>query len=302
MRWKHVRFMVGGMDSLPLHRTKHRLALLELIDLQWDGNGVPELYDVFQTAPSLTALYTVSLQGWTNHHYKSLKDLSVSDGSLVLVTVLPEMTGLKRLTIKYPCNSPIEISKAVIHPGLTALRCHRSWLPMLETPALDDLTLYCADEAEPNFSVVSSFMKRSSCNLLRFTIVGAEAGVVVDHIRLMPSIVHLQLCLSVKLDAVLSHLAHTLEREPLVRHLTSLSIEESTWTLNDECSLLTPLESLISSRTGAKAKMVDCKMLQRLTVIYEDCEFPTFKTVAELCKRHGVQYDRRETTLFTHFT
>ena len=141
-----------------------------------------ELYDVFQTAPSLTALYMVSLQGWTNHNYKSLKDLSVLDGSLVLVTALPEMTGLKWLTIEYPCNSPIEISKAVIHPGLTALHCHCSWLQMLETPALDDLTLYCADKAEPNFSVMLSFMKRLSCNLLCFTIVGAEAAIVVDHI------------------------------------------------------------------------------------------------------------------------
>ncbi|KAK2464797.1 hypothetical protein APHAL10511_003215 [Amanita phalloides] len=289
MRWRSVLFEVHTpSDLLLLTRAKNRLPLLQAVRLNHVLYGSEPFYDVFQTAPSLNTVHMQDIANWT-FDWSNLTDVRLfrfEQGAQNFTAALPQMVKLERLTLICAYYGPTLSS--IVLPRMTKLYCHPNWLRFLNTPALEELTIY--DCYTNSLDLVLPFLRRSSCDILRLHIEIAQAATVGEIIRHTPNLVHLELYTICDIGLVFQQLIAS--REPgckqLARRMVSLDITVSHLASND----MILLRDLISSRTGTAADHVGCTKLQRLDVCggFMFVAFrETMKDIAALCKERRVQ-------------
>ncbi|KAK2464801.1 hypothetical protein APHAL10511_003219 [Amanita phalloides] len=293
MRWDSLLFDALLPEDLLLlarakNRIKNRIPLLRTVQLHTNRSAGEPLNDMFQTAPSLNAIEVYHLLGW-QFNWSNLTDVVVRymrDGDL---TALSQMTKLERLSMNgnYCDDTPSDV---IVLPRLTSLVCGPTWLPLLNAPALETLSVYDIDRN--SFDVVLSFIQRSSCDISHFGIHTTQSGTVLEIIRHTPNLISLNLHDIHDIGLVLEKLTVPTEPGPgqLVRHMESLDIIYNY--AHDTIAALRQLPDLISSRTGTTAHHAGCAELRRLEIcrsLLPLASPDTLKTIATLCNERGVQ-------------
>ncbi|KAK2461160.1 hypothetical protein APHAL10511_006687 [Amanita phalloides] len=289
MRWRSI--LVSGFRPsalLPLAHARNRLPLLREAHIPFPGvKAFGPLHDIFQTAPSLNVIHLYDAANW-KFIWSNLTEVHIARfelGSHDFIAALPQMIKLERLNITCPLKDYTP-PKITVLSKLVKLECHYTWFPLLNTPALVDLTIL-NDSINPS-DILRAFLHTSSCDILRLRIISARTMAALDIIRLLPRIVHLEL-FDVFADCALYDLTISTEPgcEQLARHITSFGIYSNPDPSEDPSLLL----DFISSRTGTEADNAGCAKLQRLDIggLLSKTSHWVVESITELCKEREVQ-------------
>ncbi|KAK2459431.1 hypothetical protein APHAL10511_008542 [Amanita phalloides] len=225
MRWKDVSFQCSYLNLTQFVRTKYHLPLLQKLHLtiKAANNLNAKLSPVFETAPSLNVIEFGTFGDW-KFVWSNLKDITLGYTDSAFYNALPHMTNLERLHVRYEGIYFNGSTTIVSLPRLTSLRCDPNLLRVIKAPQLEDFTIGSNYLFQP--SIVLSFLRKSSCNILCLNIRRAEAATVIMIIQGTPQITRLMLADIPHVERVLEMLIISCQ-ESLARHILSLHIQDS---------------------------------------------------------------------------
>ena len=300
-RWREAYFNALKASYIPiLYQVKHHLPLLKTLELDLHTcEGVPAYtYDLFEDAPHLKCVDLGHLADW-QVNWAALTILKIGDffTSDNLLSILGQAERLENLAIYQSLDETSALDQMISLPNLKVLTTIGfRLLSVLHTPSLEELYIEDFDELSMSYTIVISFLNRSSCRLSRLGMGGCSAASLMDILQHTPDLVHLNLDNGDDMVMSFGHLTFHRQRDtsPLAHHLRSLTIMDAS--LSD--MEIMELAALVTSRTkGAKASSgaTTVEKLQTLSILTSEApvrynQRAAVESLRKQCAEQGVEF------------
>ena len=301
-RWREVYVDTCRESYLSiLYQAKHRLPLLNTLQLMQLKTGTEPTDDLFEDAPNLTRVELGLLANW-RVNWGSLRMLRIRGffgNDEKLFSVLGQAGRLEKLAISRLLDKTPAPDLILSFPNLKVLTITGfRLLSVLQAPLLEELYVKNFNELELNMShnIVISFLIRSSCRLRRLGMAGCSAASLTDILQYTPDLVHLNLDNNDDMAMSFGQLKFYRQRDrtPPARHLRSLTIID--FGLSD--IEIMELAVLVASRTeGVKASSgaTPVEGLRALSIFISDVPNRyngrvAVETLRKLCAERGVEF------------